>query len=142
MIQRGGNRNFRYTTNARNTPDVAVPPQGIMGAMLPVPIEIGGVPVANADAGVPQQPLPISALASALASAPPEQQRAVIFSTFLFLYLVCQGSSCFFFTFSFVGTFTFTINIKQMHSLSCFLRCLVSSFTLWWTSWSMILLAR
>ncbi|XP_024394224.1 polyadenylate-binding protein 2 [Physcomitrium patens] len=78
MIQRGGNRNFRYTTNARNTPDVAVPPQGIMGAMLPVPIEIGGVPVANADAGVPQQPLPISALASALASAPPEQQRAML----------------------------------------------------------------
>ena len=49
-----------------------------MGAMLPVPLEIGGVPVANADTGV-LQPLPISALASALASAPPEQQRAVCF---------------------------------------------------------------
>lgn len=77
MLQRGGgNRNFRYTPNARNTPDATVPPQGIMGAMLPVPLEMGGVPVANADTGVPQ-PLPISALASALASAPPEQQRAV-----------------------------------------------------------------
>jgi polyadenylate-binding protein len=77
MIQRGGNRNFRYTPNARNTPDAAVPPQGIMGTMLPVPLEIGGVPVANADSGV-LQPLPISALASALASAPPEQQRAML----------------------------------------------------------------
>ncbi|KAG0588126.1 hypothetical protein M758_2G148500 [Ceratodon purpureus] len=77
MIQRGGNRNFRYTPNARNTPDAAVPPQGIMGAMLPVPLEIAGVPVANADPGV-LQPLPISALASALASAPPEQQRAML----------------------------------------------------------------
>lgn len=81
MIQRGGNRNLRYTPNARNMPDTAVPPQGIMGAMVPVPLEIGGLPVANVDSGVPQQPLPISALASALASAPPEQQRAVCFST-------------------------------------------------------------
>lgn len=80
-MQRGGNRNFRYTPNARNTPDAAVPPQGIMGAMLPVPLEIGGVPVANADSGI-LQPLPISALASALASAPPEQQRAVRFCPF------------------------------------------------------------
>lgn len=82
MIQRGGNRNFRYTPNARNTPDATVPPQGIMGAMLPVPIEIG--PVTNADSGN-NQPLPISALASALASAPPEQQRAVCFLTSLLL---------------------------------------------------------
>ncbi|XP_024391602.1 polyadenylate-binding protein 2 [Physcomitrium patens] len=78
MIQRGGNRNLRYTPNARNMPDTAVPPQGIMGAMVPVPLEIGGLPVANVDSGVPQQPLPISALASALASAPPEQQRAML----------------------------------------------------------------
>jgi polyadenylate-binding protein len=78
MIQRGGNRNFRYIPNARNTPDVAVPPQGIINTMLPVPLEIGVAPAANADPGVPQQPLPISALASALASAPPDQQRAML----------------------------------------------------------------
>jgi polyadenylate-binding protein len=76
MIQRGGNRNYRYTPNARNTPDATVP-QGMMGAMLPVPLEIGGVPALSADAGN-IQPLPISALASALASAPPEQQRAML----------------------------------------------------------------
>lgn len=83
MLQRGGNRNFRYTPNARNTPDASVPPQGIMGAMIP-PLDIGGVPVPNADTGVPQ-PLPTSALASALASAPPEQQRAVSFLTCIFI---------------------------------------------------------
>jgi polyadenylate-binding protein len=76
MLPRGGNRNYRFTPNARNTPDASVPPQGIMGAMLP-PLDIGGVPVPNADTGVPQ-PLPTSALASALASAPPEQQRAML----------------------------------------------------------------
>lgn len=92
MIQRGGNRNFRYTPNARNTPDATVPPQGMMGAMLPVPLEIGGVPVATADTGN-NQPLPISALASALASAPLEQQRAVCFSTSL---LFLSGFKCVF----------------------------------------------
>ncbi|XP_024398374.1 polyadenylate-binding protein 2 [Physcomitrium patens] len=79
MIQRGGNRNFRYTPNVRNASDgTAPPPQGMMGVMLPVPLEIGGMPAANVDSGVPQQPLPISALASALASAPPDQQRAML----------------------------------------------------------------
>ncbi|KAL2613618.1 hypothetical protein R1flu_025310 [Riccia fluitans] len=77
MLPRGGGRQFRYSPNARNTPDAAVPPQGIMGSMLPVPLEMGGVPVPTADSTVPQ-PLPISALASALASAPPEQQRAML----------------------------------------------------------------
>jgi polyadenylate-binding protein len=76
MLQRGGNRNFRYAPNARNTPDSGLPPPGVM-AMLPVQLEMGGVPVAAADTGVPQ-PLPISALASALASAPLEQQRAML----------------------------------------------------------------
>jgi polyadenylate-binding protein len=79
MLQRGGNRNFRYAPNARNTPDSGVPPPGVMGSMLPAQLEMGGVPVPTVDTGVPQ-PFPISALASALASAPPEQQRAVSYS--------------------------------------------------------------
>lgn len=81
MLPRGGNRGFRYTPNARNTPDAAVPPQGVMGGMLHVPsMELNAVP-SGADTGVPQ-PVPISALASALASAPPEQQRAVRLAVF------------------------------------------------------------
>lgn len=62
--------------NARNTPDAVVSPQGMMGAMLPVPLEMGGMPVPAADTSLPQ-PIPISALASALASAPTEQHRVV-----------------------------------------------------------------
>ncbi|KAH9553067.1 hypothetical protein CY35_09G100300 [Sphagnum magellanicum] len=77
MLQRGGNRNFRYAPNARNTPDSGVPPPGVMGSMLPAQLEMGGVPVPTVDTGVPQ-PFPISALASALASALPEQQRAML----------------------------------------------------------------
>ncbi|CAM6036437.1 unnamed protein product [Sphagnum compactum] len=77
MLQRGGNRNFRYAPNARNTPDSGVPPPGVMGSMLSVQLEMGGVPVPTVDTGVPQ-PLPISALASALASALPDQQRAML----------------------------------------------------------------
>jgi hypothetical protein len=121
MIQRGGNRNFRYTPNARNTPDASVPPQGIMSAMLPVPLEIGGVPVANADTGV-LQPLPISALASALASAPPEQQRAV----------------CFFISAEMIFYRKLLVSLHFCFSYSCLtprfvrhFRCLVSSCILW-----------
>lgn len=71
MLQRGSNRGFRYTSNARNAPDASVP-QSIMGPMIPNPLEL--VQVAD---GVVAQPLPISALATALAGARPEQQRAV-----------------------------------------------------------------
>eukprot|EP00897_Mesotaenium_endlicherianum_P009619 jgi/Mesen1/8686/ME000516S08007 len=82
---RGNRNNFRYAPNVRNMPDGQGPPGGpqgmqpggpMSGAMLPVPIDIQGgaggqAPEENA------QPVPISALASALASAGPEQQRAV-----------------------------------------------------------------
>jgi polyadenylate-binding protein len=77
MMPRGRNRGggFRYTPNARNTPDAAVPQQGVMGGMLHVPaMELNAV--ATAETAVPQ-PVPISALASVLASAPPDQQQAV-----------------------------------------------------------------
>ncbi|KAJ7516723.1 hypothetical protein O6H91_22G068600 [Diphasiastrum complanatum] len=77
MIQRGGNRGIRYTASARNTSDSSIPPQALLGAMLPAPIEMGAIHVPNVDSGM-VQPLPISALASALASAPPEQQRAML----------------------------------------------------------------
>lgn len=74
---RNNNRGLRYMPNARNTPDAVVSPQGMMGAMLPVPLEMGGMPVSAADTSVPQ-PIPISALASALASAPTEQHRVML----------------------------------------------------------------
>ncbi|KAH7279245.1 hypothetical protein KP509_37G012300 [Ceratopteris richardii] len=70
---RNNNRGLRYMPNARNTPDT-VPPQAMMNSMLQVPLELGGMPVPSAEA---PQPIPISALASALASAPADQHRVV-----------------------------------------------------------------
>ena len=45
-----------------------------VGAVMPSPYEMGGVPMR--DAGL-SQPVPIGALATALANAPPDQQRLV-----------------------------------------------------------------
>ncbi|KAI5070097.1 hypothetical protein GOP47_0014440 [Adiantum capillus-veneris] len=74
QFMRNNNRGIRYMPNARNAPDAVVAPQGMMSAMLPVPLEMGGMPVPAADA----QPIPINALASALASAPLEQHRVML----------------------------------------------------------------
>lgn len=56
----------------RNVPEVPVP--GVAGGMLSVPYDMGGILPRDATMG---QPVPITALASALANAPPEQQRTV-----------------------------------------------------------------
>ncbi|MCO5547128.1 hypothetical protein L7F22_000570 [Adiantum nelumboides] len=77
QFMRNNNRGLRYMPNARNAPDAVVAPQGLMGAMLPVPLEMGGMQVPAADANIPQ-PIPINALASALASAPTEQHRGML----------------------------------------------------------------
>ncbi|KAG0475082.1 hypothetical protein HPP92_014768 [Vanilla planifolia] len=70
MLPRGG-RMYRYPPG-RNIPDVQMPG---FGGMLSVPYDMGGIPVR--DAALPQ-PIPIGALASALANAPPEQQRMML----------------------------------------------------------------
>lgn len=70
MIPRG--RVYRYPPG-RNMPDV--PMQGMAGGMLSVPYDIGGVPMRDAALG---QPMPIHALATALANAKPEQQRTML----------------------------------------------------------------
>ncbi|KAF3947697.1 hypothetical protein ACB098_01G024600 [Castanea mollissima] len=70
MIPRG--RVYRYPPG-RNMPDV--PMQGMAGGMLSVPYDISGAPMRDAALG---QPLPIQALATALANAKPEQQRTML----------------------------------------------------------------
>ncbi|KAL0017430.1 hypothetical protein SO802_004499 [Lithocarpus litseifolius] len=70
MIPRG--RVYRYPPG-RNMPDV--PMQGMAGGMLSVPYDISGVPMRDAALG---QPMPIQALATALANAKPEQQRTML----------------------------------------------------------------
>lgn len=74
MVPRG--RGYRYPAG-RGMPDVSL--QGVAGGMLSVPYEMGGLPFR--DAGI-SQPIPIGALASALANASPSEQRTV--SVFFF----------------------------------------------------------
>eukprot|EP00245_Coleochaete_scutata_P001673 TRINITY_DN1208_c0_g1_i3.p1 TRINITY_DN1208_c0_g1~~TRINITY_DN1208_c0_g1_i3.p1 ORF type:complete len:632 (-),score=172.13 TRINITY_DN1208_c0_g1_i3:423-2318(-) len=73
MLPRGQNRqgnNFRYTPNSRNIQEQPTPAPA---AMLPVPLKMGG-PLSPQDGVAPG----LTTLASALASAPPEQQRAIL----------------------------------------------------------------
>ncbi|GLJ31443.1 hypothetical protein SUGI_0630970 [Cryptomeria japonica] len=73
MIPRGG-RMMRYPP-VRNVPEGSLP--GITGGMLPVPYDMGGVPVPMADPVI-SQGLPTGTLASALANASNEQQRTML----------------------------------------------------------------
>uniref|UniRef100_A0A1D1Y8B2 Polyadenylate-binding protein n=1 Tax=Anthurium amnicola TaxID=1678845 RepID=A0A1D1Y8B2_9ARAE len=69
MFPRG--RVYRYPPG-RNMPEVPMPG---FGGMLSVPYDMGGSPIR--DSGI-SQPIPIGALASALANATPEQQRTML----------------------------------------------------------------
>ncbi|KAJ6671205.1 POLYADENYLATE-BINDING PROTEIN [Salix viminalis] len=69
MLPRG--RVYRYPPG-RGLPDV--PMTGVAGGMLSVPYDMGGMPMRDAPLS---QPIPIGALATALANATPDQQRTV-----------------------------------------------------------------
>lgn len=71
MFPRGG-RMYRFPPG-RNMPDMPIP--GASGGMLSSPFDMGGFP--GRDGGM-SQPIPISALASSLANAPPDQQRMML----------------------------------------------------------------
>nr|GMC53760.1 polyadenylate-binding protein 2-like [Ipomoea batatas] len=71
MLPRG--RMYRFPPG-RNVPEVPVP--GVGGGLLSVPYDMGGVALPRD--GSLGQPVPITALASALANAPPEQQRTML----------------------------------------------------------------
>ncbi|MBA0751472.1 hypothetical protein Gogos_000393 [Gossypium gossypioides] len=70
MLPRG--RVYRYPPG-RGLPDVSMP--NIAGGMLSVPYDMGGMPMRDASIS---QPIPIGALASALANATPDQQRTML----------------------------------------------------------------
>lgn len=64
-------RVYRYPPG-RNMQDVQLP--GVAGGMMSVPYDMGGLPIRDAVG----QPMPIQALATALANAPLEQQRTML----------------------------------------------------------------
>lgn len=73
-------------SNARNGMDPSVVPQGLVGPMMPLPFEGSGAPMSTIDVQRPGPvpvPVPMPTLASALASATPENQRLVQCSSVL-----------------------------------------------------------
>lgn len=68
------NRVYRYLPG-RNVNDMHLP--GVAGGMLPVPLDMGGIPLRGTESAI-AQPIPIGTLASALANASPEQQRTML----------------------------------------------------------------
>ena len=78
MIPRG--RVYRHPTG-RGLPDVSMP-----GGTLSAPYDMGGTPLRGA--GI-SQPIPVGALASALANASPAEQRMVgISRTYFFTFQI------------------------------------------------------
>ncbi|KAL7085246.1 hypothetical protein ACP275_14G270500 [Erythranthe tilingii] len=70
MVPRG--RMYRYPTGRDG------PMPGVGGGMLSVPYDMGGMLPRDSAPIQPQQPMPITALATALANATPEQQRTML----------------------------------------------------------------
>ncbi|KAL4313539.1 hypothetical protein GQ457_01G000850 [Hibiscus cannabinus] len=70
MLPRG--RVYPYS-QGRGLPDGSIP--NVAGGMLSVPYEVGGMPMRDASLS---QPIPIGALASALANSSPEHQRTML----------------------------------------------------------------
>ncbi|XP_022763418.1 polyadenylate-binding protein 2-like [Durio zibethinus] len=70
ILPRG--RVYRYPSG-RGLPDVSMP--NVAGGMLAVPYDMGGMPMRDTSLS---QPIPIGALASALANATPDQQRTML----------------------------------------------------------------
>ncbi|CAL9753932.1 unnamed protein product [Musa acuminata subsp. burmannicoides] len=77
IIQQNANQGFRYMQNSRNGVDPMMSPQGLMGSMMPMPLDASGIHITSVDAVHPS-PIPIMTLASALASESPERQRLML----------------------------------------------------------------
>ncbi|RDX74209.1 Polyadenylate-binding protein 3 [Mucuna pruriens] len=76
MLHRNSNQGFRYMSSGRNGVDPSLVPHNIMGPMMPMSFDGSGVPAAHNDN---QRPGAHSTtLASALASATPENQRIML----------------------------------------------------------------
>lgn len=89
MLHRNSIQGFRYMGNNRNGMDPSSVPQGLVGPMMPLPFDGSGVNSAPVDN---QQPGALSTtLASALASATPENRRLVCISLFCYLQVTSRS---------------------------------------------------
>ncbi|XP_020231703.1 polyadenylate-binding protein 3 [Cajanus cajan] len=77
MLHRNSNQGFRYMSNGRNSMDPSLVSHSLMGPMMPIPFDGSGV--ASTPNDNHQRPGALSTtLASALASATPENQRLML----------------------------------------------------------------
>ncbi|KMT19622.1 hypothetical protein BVRB_1g012370 [Beta vulgaris subsp. vulgaris] len=74
---RNGGQSFRYMGNGRNGVDTSVVPQGMVRQMMPMPLDVSGMPLSPVDAAR-SGPVSMPTLASALAAASPESQRMML----------------------------------------------------------------
>ncbi|XP_021836389.1 polyadenylate-binding protein 2 isoform X2 [Spinacia oleracea] len=76
---RNGGQNFRYLANGRNglDPSAGVGPQGLGRPLMPMTLDVSGMPVTAADVAR-SGPLSVPTLASALAAASPDSQRMML----------------------------------------------------------------
>ena len=74
MLHRNNNQGFRYMGNGRDVVDPSTVPQSIVGPVMPLPFEVSRMPVNPIEVQRPN-PVPISTLISALASASPKERN-------------------------------------------------------------------
>lgn len=77
LLHRNSNQSYRYMANGRNGVDPSMVPQGLMGPVMPLPFDVSGMPVSPMDIQR-TGPVPMSTLASALASTTPDNQRLML----------------------------------------------------------------
>ncbi|KAL7208399.1 hypothetical protein ACSBR1_030202 [Camellia fascicularis] len=77
LMHRNANQGLRYVASTRNGMDPSIVPQGLMAPMMPLPFDVSGMSTTPLDVHRPG-PVPMSTLASALASATPENQRMML----------------------------------------------------------------
>lgn len=77
ILHRNSNQGFRYMGNARDIVDPSMVPQSIVGPIMPLPFEVSRMPVSPIEVQRPN-PVPISTLISALASASPKERNEML----------------------------------------------------------------
>ncbi|KAF5953221.1 hypothetical protein HYC85_011165, partial [Camellia sinensis] len=73
LMHRNANQGLRYVASTQNSMDPSIVPQGLMAPMMPLPFDVSGMSTTPLDVHHPG-PVPMSTLASALASVTLENQ--------------------------------------------------------------------
>ncbi|XVF39006.1 hypothetical protein PTKIN_Ptkin01aG0001200 [Pterospermum kingtungense] len=78
MLHRNTNQGLRYMGNVRDVVDPSTVPQSMVGPIMPLPFEVSRMPVNHIEVQRSNNPVPISTLISALASASPKERNEAL----------------------------------------------------------------